>query len=830
MKKTIKTFPVSPWVLIFHLLFLSGAPAAFSSSNEKEIFIVAQRAFEDGFYDVSLRYINQLFSEFPGTDKQVEARLLEGQCYFFKKQYLKAFSIFRETASRDAYKDASLFWLGETYLKTSDYKQAQEQYQKVIEAFPASLYAPQAYYSLAWSYFEKGDYELAKKFFLDLIDKFPSNNLSEDGAFKIGECDYNSGQYEGAIFGFTHYMKEYPNSSRNFEAAFNIAESYYYLEQYESAVTYYKKAMDIAKNPQNTLNAMVAQAWSLLKLSKFNEAQKTVEEALALARSNNLDEQDVLLAQASLYLVQEKPQQAIGAYSELIDRFPAGSRAVDSYLGRANLYYAQNEYARAVSDYEKVIESCSSGKQCLKVLEKARFGLGWTFLKSGDVSRAIDSFQRVFDEADSKSVKVSALTQIGDAYLDVGKLEKAVEVYDRILKDLPDTPYSDYVQYRLGLALLKSQRIDPALLAFQSLRTNYPKSRFIPDSDYYLGVAYYSKKDWGAAVQVLEPLVKGMPQESDFASEARYILGLSLFYSRQFSRAEAVFDEIIRLFPAQEAMIANARLGIAKIYYEQGKTKEALALLSEIVFKYPHSDAALEALFWEGQHAMSSGLYRRAIDYFTQILNDFPSTDKVSLVNFELGRAYHAEGVLDKALEHYRLVAAQSGEDLSAKAKLAIADIFSTELDPAKAVETYQSIITRSPEFKRDALMKIARIYRKNKLYKEEIEAYQNALQSPKGSGEVTNAGIQFAIGDTYEIINEADKAVETYFKIPYLYEKEQAWVVKAYWRIAKIYENKEDWEKAVAVYSKIVDYNIDESRVAAERIAAIEDDLKKSN
>ena len=41
---------------------------------------------------------------------------------------------------------------------------------------------------------------------------------------------------------------------------------------------------------------------------------------------------------------------------------------------------------------------------------------------------------------------------------------------------------------------------------------------------------------------------------------------------------------------------------------------------------------------------------------------------------------------------------------LYAKASLAIADIFSRELDPASAVETYKNIIESSPEFKRDAV------------------------------------------------------------------------------------------------------------------------------
>ncbi|MBF0484959.1 MAG: tetratricopeptide repeat protein [Candidatus Omnitrophica bacterium] len=814
--------------LISFVLEASFSPGAYAASNEKELFVVAQRAFEDGFYDVSIRYVTQLLSEFPKTDKYVEARLLEGQCYFFKKQFLKAFTVFKEISEKDTYKDASLFWLGETYLKSGDYDKAREQYGKVIEAFPNSLYAPQAYYSLAWSYFEKADYAQAKKAFQQLIEKFPSNNLTEDSAFKLGECDYNAGQYEGAIFQFNKYLQGFSNSQRAFDATFNIAESYYYLEQYEQAVNFYKKSKELTKIPKNILSAVIGQGWGLIKLAKYEDALKAFTEAGDVAKANKLEEEDILLGKASLYAAEEKFSDSIASYTELVTRFPESPRAIESYLGRANTYYHQNDYAKAIADYKKIIELFGANAQYQKTVEKAQFGLAWTYLKSGAIDQSIDSFKGVLEKADSKIVKVSALTQIADAYQEAGQLDKAVTTYDRILKEFSDTPYTDYVQYRLGVVLLKTGKLDPAIMAFQALQSNFSKSKFILESNYYLGVAYFKKHDWATVVQIIEPFVKTVSVDNEFASEARYMLGLSYFNLKQFDKAGAVFNEIIKLFGNQEAVVLNARLGIAKIAYEQGNTKDALAAFSEIVFRSPKSDAALESLLWQGQHAMATGLYQRALEYYSQILNGFPDTDKKYLVHFELGRAYHAQGLLDKALEHYRLVDAGADPDLVTKAKLAIADIFSRELDPSKAVETYQNIITNSPEFKRDAFMKIAQIYRKDKQYKEELQAYENALQAPKGSGGITNAEIQFAIGDTYEITNDIDKAIEAYFKIPYLYEKERPWVVKAYFRIGKLYENKEDWDKAVTAYQKIVEYNVEESKVAQERILSIQDALKK--
>ena len=122
-----------------------AAPAEPSGSQkDNDLFLVAQKAFDDGFYDVAIRYIDQLFREFPGTDKRVQANLILGQCYFFKNQYLKAFDIFKQNLEFQELKDATLFWLGETYLKGSDYAQARKSYQQLIDLYPDSPFVQDA--------------------------------------------------------------------------------------------------------------------------------------------------------------------------------------------------------------------------------------------------------------------------------------------------------------------------------------------------------------------------------------------------------------------------------------------------------------------------------------------------------------------------------------------------------------------------------------------------------------------------------------------------------------------------------------------------------------
>jgi len=291
-------------IVVAGLFLLPGASAPIvraQGNDEAELFLVAQKAFEDGFYDVAMRYINQLFEENPKTEKHIQAKLLLGQCYFFKSQYLKAYDTFEGLLKYNEYKDATLYWLGETYLKGSDYKNAEKQYTQLIDLYPDSIYTPQAHYSLGWTYFSQNKFKKAKKAFLRLIRNFPIHHLAEDSSFKLAETEYNLHAYENAIQYFKSYVLNYPKSRRHAQAYFYIAESYYFRENFLTAVTYYAKTAEIAYDNKLILMGKTSLGWSYLKLEKFKLAQQYFNDAYQFAKEKNILSDDVLLGQATFY-------------------------------------------------------------------------------------------------------------------------------------------------------------------------------------------------------------------------------------------------------------------------------------------------------------------------------------------------------------------------------------------------------------------------------------------------------------------------------------------------------------------------------------------------
>ena len=807
--------------VILALSLLLGCPVSLCAQgpdSTQELFWVAQRAFDDGFYDVAIRYIEQFLTLNPDEEKLVQAKLLLGQCYFFKNQYLKAYSVFKELLPFDVMKDATYFWLGETYFKASDYNQAAHYYQEVLKSYPESEFIPQALYSLGWTFFEKKAYDKADKQFKELIARFPDHPLSEDALFKMGECAHNQRHYEEAIILFQKYLDRFPDAPHKPETFFYLAESNFYEQDYLTAMTYYAKAADLATDPRTVYIAQSSMGWCYLKLEKFDLSKRHFLEAEDYAISKNVLTDDVYWGLATLFTLMEDYPSALEAYTNIIRLFPENPKTTEALLGRANIYYAQQDYPAAIREFQKVVDQ-DEQKRDNDSLEKAYYGLAWTYLKAGDLDKSVSTFQAIIARTESDIVKVSALTQMGDAYLDSGYFKQAINVYDKILNEYPDSTYTDYIQFRLGMALIQAQRLDTAILSFKSLINNFPDSKYSSESLYYIGVVYFKKNEMSQSVDFLSRYLDTKSSDKSMNRDAYFLTGLAFFQLKQYQAAIETFQKIKALFPEEHSLSQISQLNIAKCLYQMGRIPEALSQFEAIIHSYAQTESALEALLWLGDYNLEHKKTETAIQYYREALEQFPSSPKINVIHFELGQAYTALGEYDQAISHYQQIPQEASPDIFGKAQLAIADIFSRDIPPEEALETYQKISQIAPEFKCDAYIKVADIFIKEESYLKAIDALEIARKNYTSRCEYSLAELQFSIADSYELLNETDKAIEEYFKIPYLYTHETGWIIKAYLRIGRLFEDQENWKEAERVYSRVLEYKTAETKYAEERI-----------
>lgn len=807
--------------LLLLLIFLSSH-VSYAQNSEDELFLVAQKALEDGFYDVAQRYVNQFLQQYPHTTKKVEAKLLLGQCLFFKGQYFKAFETFQDLLTASTHQDAVQFWLAETHLKGKDYSKAKDGYQKIIDSYPSSSYTPQAAYALAWINLEQGQYDTAAVQFENFIKNFPSHQLAEDAQFRIGECEFNVGRYDNAIASFKKYISIFPKSIRLDQANFYIAEGIFHQQQYAEALKYYNLAKKEASSDQIQLLAQVGIAWCLFRLGDFSQAEKNMEDAKAFAETKKISAEESLLGLANLYAENKNYEKALSCFQRFLDEYPKSSRINECLLGQANALYMAERYLQAIESYSALIKNETTTSE---IFNKAYLGLAWSHLKNNDLKNAISVLNEALTKTQSKVLKASILAQIADAYQDAGQFDDALENYDKILRDYPDTPYADYAQYQQGITLLKLEKPGSAILSFQSLEKNFPKSRYATESKYYLGVAYLNKGEWPAAQDVITGFIQQAPLDHDLQAEAHFILALCYQNLKQFDLAIKTLKKAENMSGRGETLLQKIKINIAKNFYEKGAIPEALQEFKLVIYKYPKTDASLEALLWLGEYYAQTLNIKNAISYYEQIVADYPDRAEAGEALWSIGQIYYKKEDYEQALNYFKKVKETHGPEVYAKAKLSVADTFARQLDPETAIQTYENIVKGSPEFARNAYIKIAEIQKENNQYAKALAAYRNTLNSKPKTRDpevVHDCEIQFEIGDLCEILNKKDEAITEYLKIPYLYPAEIKWAIKAYLRTARIFEDKSDWESAKNIYQKIIGYNTDEKTFAQERLETI--------
>ncbi|MBU0549829.1 MAG: tetratricopeptide repeat protein [Candidatus Omnitrophica bacterium] len=818
MPKSVIIFISISILLSFSLLF------AQSENREQEALYVAKKAYDDGFYEVSLNLFERFLKSYPGSNKAQEANLYIAQCYFQQNKFIAALGLLEKLSSdpnASQLRDTVYYWIGEIHFRGKDFKKAISFYQKIIDKFPDSNFLIHARYSKGWCLFESLEYGQAIEVFAKIVDDFPDEALAQDAYFKKLECLYNLNNYAELKKEVTAFEKKYPKNEAYVPHLYFLkAESDFYLEDYEAAIREYQEAINAGQDAKVLSLSQLGLVWCHLKMKNYSRAEDLLLE-INTENLTNQGKEGLFIAKANLFTQTKDFQKALAAWSELEKIATGTATRVQAFLGRAETLYSLERYFEAISIYQQGLEiepDLPTG-----VRDKLYYGLAWAYLKNGQFREAIVEFQKAASFASDKIIKVAALCQVGDAYQDAEDYEKAIEAYDQILNNYPNSFYVDYVQYQLGIACLRSSRYEEAILAFRTLLLNFPKSKLRTQAIYSMAISLFQKQDYRGSQEALEKYTVDL-RGSEFAAEGLYLLATSLYNQGKFSQAMDIFKQVIR-DTSDVKIIQKAEYEIADCLYQLGNEKEAMRSFSLLRAKYPDSALSPEVTWWLGGYYFRKGDLKFSRRYFTSLINDFSKSGLLADGYYALGIIDQEEGELDSAIDNLTRAIQTGSSDIKAQSRIAIADILVEQGKFEDAERIYQEAIRDSPALASLIYPKMSRIFEKQGDFAQAIGFYKKALSTASMK---EAPGLQFKIAGILEKTGQYHQAVEEYLKIPYLYPSDSQLTIKAYLSGAQIYENQEDFLKARDIYSKVASMNVEEAKYAKEKIAWIDNQRKE--
>ena len=808
-------------IIIAGLFFVSRS-LAYENPKESELLFMAKKAYEDGFYEVSLGMLERLQKDYQSSTKLTEARLLSGQCYFHQGRYLEALNIFESLADDPEagnLKDAVYFWMAEVHFKGNNFEKAAALYQKIVDDFPQSSYAPAAYYSLGWSLSEIGKYSQALQTLKSLLDKFPNEPQSKDAAFKVIECLYNLKEYNELKDKIKPIFKFYANDTLRLPYLyFYLAESEYYLDDLDEAVKNYLRSAQAFKEEKVQALAKLGLGWSYLKLMKYKEA----EEVFTDIKQSSLDKKslDILvLGQAMLLSVTNRVYEAKKLYEQLINTSHDPLILVQAYLGKADALYNLAEYAQAADVYKEGLDKIDKASDQvgvpLELINKLRYNLGLAYIKQGQIKSGVDVFEGIIAKSNDQAAKISLFFQIGEAYEDAGEFLRAEEVYLKILELYPDSSYADYAQYQAGSMQLKEVNYDKAIASFKLMLKNYAQSKFLGDAVYGLGSAYFQKADYAASCEILTRFQNEF-KDNPLRTQALYMLGTSFISLGKINEALGIFNDILKLYPPDNELLQKVEYEIADCYYKLGQENEAVSRFKSLRAKYPDSKLTPEIIRWLGQYYYRRNDLKLARRYFDSLTKDFPDSSLTGDAFYALGLIFSDEHKFEQAADNFRMAVKLGNSNLKIQSAIALGDIYDQAEKPEEAVVQYKKIIKDNPDLTNQLFSRIAGVYYKVGDYEEAKIFYSRSLEAAEAKD---LPGIRFKLAEVLEAKSEFDAAIQQYLMIADLYNQAPQLFGRSLLRAAKLYEDKENFKEALKIYRRIIQKDVEEGKFAQERI-----------
>jgi len=840
--------------LILALLLISNI-FAYEDSKDGELLFMAKKAYEDGFYEVSLGMLERLNKEYPGSSYALQATLLSGQCYFYQGRYLEALNIFEVLSNNPqsgSFRDALYFWMGEVHFKGNNFEKSALLYQKLIDNFPRSSFAPAAYYSLGWSFSQLGRFNLAAQTFKILMEKFPNEPQSKDAAFKLIECLYNLKEYSELKNKIKPVFKLYSNDSLRLPYLFfYLAESEYYLNNLDEAVKNYLKSAQVFKEPKVQALAKLGLGWSYLKLEKFKEAEEVFSEIKPI----NLDKKslDILyLGQAVLMSATNRVYEAKKIYEQLIDSSNDPLISLQAYLGKADAHYNLAEYSQAVELYKaglaKFCPEGVSGQLPLELIDKLRYNLGQAYIKLGQINSGVEAFSGIIEKSNDPATKINLLFQIGKAYAETGDFIKAQSVYEKIVTLYPDSPNVDYAQYQMGWLQLKRSDYPKAVVSLESLIKNYPQSKLLPDASYALGLAYFQQGDYTKSCEIFTKF-RGEFKDTLLSGQALYMLGTSFISRGKIEEALNIFKDVSKWDPLDAELRQKIEYEIADCYYKLGQENEAVSRFKALRAKYPDSKLTPDILWWLGQYYYRSKDLNLARRYFDALAKDFSNSQLAADAYYVIGLSFSDENKFMEAADNLKMAIKLGSADLRVKSAAALADNYYREGKTQEALEQYNEVIKNAPDLSKIFFPRLAKVYYKAGNYKEAKAFYFKSLETAPPE-EI--ADIRFNLAEALEANLEFESAIQQYLLSADLYAQAlsgKGLVVadlepgsqegrlnfaqlfaRSLLRVAKLYEDKENFKEALKIYKQIMDKapGVLEAGFAQERMDWIKGNIKE--
>lgn len=559
-----------------------------------------------------------------------------------------------------------------------------------------------------------------------VLDQFGNSVYSEKALYLMGTSYFQNNQLAEIVTSLNSTLKLAPVSPTRWQAETYlwVAEAYYALGQYDAANRTFQLVVDNYKDTPKLAHAMLGVAASLAKGGRFDEAGMAHEQALAMAENLKSKEvkRSVLMDTAQVLFTQKKYEKAMGYFDEFVNRYPDDEMVPQALFQAGLCFYRLEYYTEAIKRWDRIV----AGYQTNKLAQDALYQVAKTQFGLGHYDEAAKQFQLLIEKHPTFENAKEARIQIAQCYYNQGRFDLAIQRLQEFLNNYPKDAKAKDVMELLQMAHYRQGKdnVDLALLT-----EKFPKSKLTADIYWQLGGEAFNQKQYKQALDYFRKLVGEFP-EAEHVAKAYYYMAECQFNLEDYPAAASAYKNFTLNFPEDANRIQSLfRLGVS--YFQSQNFREAVIAFNDVLEADPNGGLARDALVNIPICYKKMGQPSQALAAYERFLQRFPNDAQQNKLVLQIAELCEEMKNYEAALQHYQKIPENAPESFDAL--LGQGRLYRLMKQPNQEVMVYEKLRAKGPrshETRLTGLVTLAELYQELGKIDDSIAVYEDIAKN----------------------------------------------------------------------------------------------------
>ncbi|MCD4818492.1 MAG: tetratricopeptide repeat protein [Candidatus Cloacimonetes bacterium] len=272
-------------------------------------------------YTKAMKKCGIVIQDYKNSKYVDDALFMLAQCFYYKgSNYIQAIEKFQDLI--DYYPESSFVAESQIYIAKAKFKQQRnEEAYGILSEFVHNpknkKYHPQVLLIIATEYLEDDNLLQAKNYLLQIINNYPKSDEVTKAYLTLGNSFYKDEQYQESIDILTRFLKIRVKKEVKTEARYYIALDYLAMEDYDTAINIAKKVIKKQTNEHDIAKTNLIVARTFIGKEKYDDAEKIFKKIIANNRRTMISAEACYHLGGMLFQVEKDYEKAIEYFNKV---------------------------------------------------------------------------------------------------------------------------------------------------------------------------------------------------------------------------------------------------------------------------------------------------------------------------------------------------------------------------------------------------------------------------------------------------------------------------------------------------------------------------------